>query len=99
MVRDRHKSVTGLNRSMYLYLNSTMLLTFNISFFQGILYFDLIILLVVPLGVIMFCYIMIIHTIWKRDTLGLVLAKSLAAGKCHGNLKKVLFLSKYTTYN
>jgi hypothetical protein len=47
----------------------------------------------------MICYIMIIHTIWKRDTLGLVLAKSLAAGKCHGNLKKVLFLSKYTTYN
>ena len=39
----------------------------------------------------MICYIMIIHTIWKRDTLGLVLAKSLAAGKCHGNLKKFYF--------
>ena len=86
MAWDRHKNVAGLNWSMYLYLNSTMLLTFYISIFQVILYFDLIVLLVVPLGVITFCYIMIIHTIWKRDTYGLVLAKPLVAESCHGKL-------------
>lgn len=64
-----------------------------------ILYFDLIILLVVPLGVITFCYIMIIHTIWKQDTYGLVLAKSLAAESCHDvkSKNKVITSAKIKT--
>lgn len=70
-----------------------------IPYKRGILYFDLIILLVVPLAVIMFCYIMIIHTIWKRDTYGLVLAKSLAAGNCHDvkSKNKVITSAKIKT--